>query len=197
MDPRNELLLQRFGAGLVILEVGCGDGRHTKELATFAREVYAIDGRIENLQLAQEAVCSAEHVLFQLGDVTEHEFPKVDVVHHIGVLYHLPDPVEQLHKASDAAARALLLDTHYTQHACMGGSHGPHGPYISRGREWGYTPRTETPSKPREGLTTLSRWLLLSDITRILGERWRRVEIIDDRIERNGPRVTILATEKH
>lgn len=81
-----------------VLEFGCFEGIHTIALAQRAAKVYAIDSRIENVVKTivranllgfspTVSVCDLE----QEKDV--ERLPVIDVLHHVGVLYHLKDPV--------------------------------------------------------------------------------------------------------
>lgn len=159
-----KVLKDRVGLlGRTVLEIGCGDGRHTLELlrATVA-EVYALDGRLGNLHQARRKVKGFDgNVLFQLGDAERVPFPRADVIFHVGVLYHLTDPIDQLYKVSEAGKLALLLDTH---------TGGAHHLYSSHGKAWPCQEHVERPSEPREGLRALSRRLPLATIVRGAGD---------------------------
>lgn len=181
-----DLLKERVGlAGRSVLEVGCGDGRHTAELCRAAESVLAVDGRQEHLDTTATRVRGCGIVDLILGDVEDVLLPRADVVFHVGVLYHLADPVDQLVRVSKAGRVALLLDTHYSLIT--------NNDYLSReGHRWFCKDHHENPALPREGLRRHSRRLLLTTILTILGDHWEEVSLADDRVERNGPRATIL-----
>jgi 2-polyprenyl-3-methyl-5-hydroxy-6-metoxy-1,4-benzoquinol methylase len=90
-----------------VLEVGCFEGVHTIALAQRAAQVHAIDSRVENVvKTLVRTNLFGHHPVVWLCDLKKAEhlarLPKVDVMHHVGVLYHLKDPVQQLHCNSKA-----------------------------------------------------------------------------------------------
>ena len=103
-DPRIVELHRRVDlSNRHVLEVGCFEGIHTVALCGVAGKVTAVDGRIENV--AKTLVrcgllgCAADCFCWDV----ETDFPEVmprnwDVLHHIGVLYHLADPVGHLQR---------------------------------------------------------------------------------------------------
>ncbi|GMA30799.1 class I SAM-dependent methyltransferase [Litorihabitans aurantiacus] len=95
-------LLDDLGPGLDLLDVGCGPGTITVDLAQIVApgRVVGIDTSVEVLMKASELAVArdVETVSFEQADV--HELPygdaSFDVVHAHQVLQHLPDPVSAL-----------------------------------------------------------------------------------------------------
>ena len=95
-------LMPSLRPGLSLLDVGCGPGTITADLA----EIVA-DGRVVGIDAAAEVLAEAEreararglaNVSFRTGDVYRMDFPDAsfDVVHAHQVLQHLTDPVAAL-----------------------------------------------------------------------------------------------------
>lgn len=82
-----------FFAGKVVLEGGCGKGRHTQLAAAWgARDVIGIDlsAAVESAFAATRALPNA-HVV--QADIYHLPFPRIfDYAFSVGVLHHLPDP---------------------------------------------------------------------------------------------------------
>jgi SAM-dependent methyltransferase len=93
-------LLPHLTAGARLLDVGCGPGTITVDLAARAGEVVAIDAAEDILgQARAEAEQRGQaNVTFQPGDVYHLDFPdgSFDVVHAHQVLQHLSDPAAAL-----------------------------------------------------------------------------------------------------
>jgi ubiquinone/menaquinone biosynthesis C-methylase UbiE len=89
-------LLGRLDAGMSMLDVGCGPGTITADLAGRVRQVTAIDTSADVLDLA--AGRAPGNVTFAVGDVHALGFPDgtFDVVHAHQVLQHVADPVRAL-----------------------------------------------------------------------------------------------------
>lgn len=102
LDNSAAYLVPRLSAGARVLDVGCGPGTITADLA--AR---VAPGRVTALDASRHALAEAEatvanrglsNVDFVLGDVQELDFPDgvFDVVHAHQVLQHVADPVRAL-----------------------------------------------------------------------------------------------------
>ncbi len=95
-------LLNRLRPGLDLLDVGCGPGTITVDLARLVApgRVLAIDSAADVVQEAQAVVAGAgvENVEVRVGDVYALDLPdaSVDVVHAHQVLQHLARPVDAL-----------------------------------------------------------------------------------------------------
>lgn len=177
-----------------VLEVGCFEGVHTIGLCDRAREVTAIDSRMENVVKAILRCylygCSAD--IRRCNVEVEDELqalPEVDVVHHVGVLYHLVDPVAHLARLSRKIRSAILLDTHVaapeqaTEVLESGGQQYP----CSRHKEGGV-------KEVFSGMFDHANWLTVDTLTLLLRRLgFKQVDVLEHRSERNGPRVAILA----
>jgi SAM-dependent methyltransferase len=96
-------LLPLLGPGMRLLDVGCGPGTITMDLA----ELVGPDGRVTALERTDEALELAraeagergvENVDFVVGNVVDLDLPDAsfDVVHAHQVLQHVDDPVQGL-----------------------------------------------------------------------------------------------------
>jgi tRNA (mo5U34)-methyltransferase len=197
-DRRVLLVHERFNlADKRVLEVGCFEGIHTVALCRYSRNVTAIDARVENVVKTivrcaffgcQPTVmtCKVEERPLDLSLL------QADVVYHVGVLYHLWDPVRHLRDLAELARVGVLLDTHYADERRTDGSYDVDGEIYRyyRFREGG---REDCFS----GVYAYSRWLTLEAIVRILRQRgFDPVEVVERRIERNGPRALLVASRK-
>lgn len=194
-DPRIVEMNRLFDlARYSVLEVGCFEGIHTIALAQFTKQVHAVDSRIENVVKTlvranmfgfspQVTVCDLE----QASDIAR--LPKVDLVHHVGVLYHLKDPVTHLFDLAKFTQTGILLDTHYatpemaTQNYTVGNKTYRYYSYGEKGRNEVFS-----------GMYDHAKWLLLEDIKDILSViGFADIRIFKDVAQRNGPRVTLYA----
>jgi 2-polyprenyl-3-methyl-5-hydroxy-6-metoxy-1,4-benzoquinol methylase len=194
-DPRIAQMNDRFGLeGKAVLEVGCFEGVHTVGLALLGAHVVAVDSRIENVvkssvraqffgQPATIFKCDLEQAADWLL------LPQVDLLHHVGVLYHLKDPVTHLLKLGALVRDGIMLDTHFSAPEDARDSYVVDGrsvPYM-RFREGG---RADAFS----GMYDHAKWLTLDTIRELLGEAgFGSVEIVEERPERNGSRVLLFA----
>lgn len=188
---------ERFGlAGKRVLEVGCFEGVHTIALCRAAASVTAVDAHLANVVKTvvrcnlyghRPAVYRSDVERWADGDGLEF-----DVVFHVGVLYHLRDPVAHIARLGKVCRAGLLLDTmvareeEATRMMAVGG------------RELRYRPLAEPLGDYQvlAGMYPESRWLLLADLVTLLGEAgFGPVEVVDERDERNGRRVTLAATK--
>ena len=196
-DPRIQLLNQLIRLeGRSVLEIGCFEGIHTIALARYAKDIHAIDSRIENVvkTLVRANLFGAKPTvsLCDIEDADQFErLPVVDVVHHVGVFYHLRDPVSHLRKLASKATDGILLDTHYATPAMAITSYqaGGHSFACHKYAEGG---RNEVFS----GMYDHAKWLLLDDIKALLMEAgFTDIKIAADEPQRNGPRVTLYAAK--
>jgi SAM-dependent methyltransferase len=130
--------------GLDVLDVGCGPGTITVDLAARVAPgtVVGIDNEAQIVDVARESAGSAANVAFRVADVYALDLPDAsfDVVHAHQVLQHLTDPV--------AALREM-------RRVCK-----PDG--VVAARDSDYAAMTWYPEVP-----TLDRWLALyHDVTR-------------------------------
>jgi 2-polyprenyl-3-methyl-5-hydroxy-6-metoxy-1,4-benzoquinol methylase len=193
-DPRIELFHERFDlTSQHVLEIGCFEGVHTIALCQRAARVTAVDARIENV--AKTVVRCALYdarprvVVFDVEGTGQDEFIRADLCHHVGVLYHLADPVSHLRRLGDWISRGIMLDTHYalpeeaTHEYELEGTRFRFRRYTERGRRDVFS-----------GTHSHSKWLVLDDIVGLLGQAgFDTIDIVERREERNGPRVLLFA----
>ncbi len=194
-DPRIVLVNERFDlSDKHVLEFGCFEGIHTIGLAQFARRVTAVDGRIENVAktIVRAALYGHSPTVFKY-DVEQvpvsTELLGADVLHHVGVLYHLQDPVRHLLQLGRYIRMGVMLDTHYAM------DEEAHQCYEVDGRTFHYKPYRELGHHDVfSGLYGHSKWLRLDTIVGLLRETgFGEVEVAETRHERNGPRVLLFA----
>lgn len=193
-DPRVNAVREKLGEGLRVLEVGACEGQHTVLLAPFCREVVALEVRPRNVVGALirqliHGVRNVENLVMDAREVGPH-LGRFDLIFHVGVLYHLPDPVEHLFRLK-GLGDALLLDTHYAtedlsfpEDTLRRGA----GAYRTRlYREQGW-------SDAFSGVEEASRWLYRDDLLSLVREiGFPRIEVLREKREPNGPRIGILA----
>jgi hypothetical protein len=180
-----------------VLEFGCFEGIHTVGLSQFARQVTAVDGRIENVTktIVRTAFYGYRPTVFQ-HDVEEAsariELLQADILHHVGVLYHLRDPVRHLLDLGGYIRLGVMLDTHYALPEEASES------YLVNGRKYSYKRYQERgPTDVFSGLHAHSKWLPVDVISDLLKESgFGRVEVVETRLERNGPRVLLFASRQ-
>jgi 2-polyprenyl-3-methyl-5-hydroxy-6-metoxy-1,4-benzoquinol methylase len=195
-DRRIALMNEHFSlADKRVLEIGCFEGIHTVALAQYSKSVTAIDSRIENVvkTIVRCSLFGCHPDVFKL-DVEQNlsnygELLDTDVVHHVGVLYHLEDPVKHIRELSKYMHCGIMLDTHYALDEEAKDS------YESAGRQYFYKKYREKGYKDVfSGMYDHSKWLRLDDIVSLLSELgFGNVDIVEKRSERNGPRVLLIA----
>ena len=194
-DRRIVIMNERFHLGdKHVLEVGCFEGIHTVGLSMFAQKVTAIDSRIENVvkTIVRCAMFGFSPVVFK-HDVEEQssntKMPDVDLVHHVGVLYHLRDPVGHLIELSRCSRSGIMLDTHYCR------EEEARDEYEVGGRCYRYKKYRESGYQDVfSGMYDHAKWLRLDDIRMVLRESgFGIIDVLETRQERNGPRVLLFA----
>ena len=194
-DRRISLLDQEFALrGKHVLEVGCFEGVHTIGLAQAGARVTAVDARMENVVKALLRC----HFYGVTPDIRRCDveieselqaLPEVDLLHHVGVLYHLVDPVQHLKALAPKVRVGLMLDTHVAtpesakdvlktgsqQFRCQRYAEGGVGEVFS-------------------GMYDHAAWLVLEDLLALLAELgFKHTRVQEQRAERNGPRVLVFA----
>jgi SAM-dependent methyltransferase len=183
------------GSWCRVLELGCGDGEITRELLCNGHvcDVTAVDARQWHLdQVAKipetihgpekhpewkrpnSAFASTLTLLKVDAEALKFELDRweeFDLIVHVGLLYHLSDPQSHLRLLPRIAPR-LLLDTHYSV------------------RKEVHSERTD---QLRAGLRPQSQWLTKEVILYTLNQGYDHIDLINDRLERNGLRLTIAA----
>ena len=87
---RVKMLSGHLGPGMRVLELGCGTGYFTRELARSGADIVAIDVSPELLEIAR-ANCSAPNVRYEVQNAYESSYPDAmfDSVVGSSVLHHL------------------------------------------------------------------------------------------------------------
>jgi SAM-dependent methyltransferase len=194
-DRRALLLEERFKlADKHVLEIGCFEGIHTVGLMRFAAEVTAVDGRIENVaKTILRTALYGYHPRVFVHDVDRvpptYDNLHADVLHHVGVLYHLRDPVRHLLEIGRYIRLGVMLDSHYAL------DEEAQRVYEVNGQEYRYKLFQEQGrADVFSGLGASSKWLPLGVITDLLQRSgFADVEVLETRRERNGPRVLLVA----
>ena len=193
-DRRIGLMNERFDlSDKHVLEVGCFEGIHTIGLANYARKVTGVDSRVENVvkTMVRCAFFGLHPTVFKC-DVEarplDYGLLAADVVHHVGVLYHLQDPVSHLLDLKNFARVGVMLDTHYAEEGEVTGV------YERELRQFRYKRYPEDRTDHFSGMYDHAKWLLLEDIVAVLKEAgFNQVEIVERRAEPNGSRALIFA----
>ena len=178
--------------GKSILEVGCFEGIHTLGLRLYSEDVTAIDIRPSNVvkTLTRLSVYGSNAKVF-IADVEKlsADFGRFDLVFHCGVLYHLMSPVEHLFAVAKMC-RYLFLDTHIARDE----------PQLMEQNFAGHTYRGAYHDEagwmdPFSGKDPKSFWMLKDDLYQALRHAgFSSISVIEEREERNGPRLAILAS---
>lgn len=177
-----------------VLEIGCFEGVHTIGLSRYARKVTAVDARIDNV-VKTIVRCSffGYHPTVFKCNVEERplnfESLRADVAYHVGLLYHLKDPVQHLLELGMFIQRGLLLDTHYAL------DEEARETYEMKGKRYCFKRYREAGSaEVFSGVYDHSRWLKLEDIVEaVRAAGFGKVDILETRNERNGPRALLIA----
>ena len=193
-DHRILLMNERFNlSDKHVLEFGCFEGIHTIGLSMYAKKVTAIDARIENVvkTMVRCAFFGFRPTIFRCN--VEEAMPDAvlvdaDVACHIGVLYHLKDPVRHLLELSSCIRDGVLLDTHYAT------EEEAQKAYEVNGKVYRYKEYRERNSSVFAGVYDHAKWLRLPDIVQLLSNSdFKSVEVVETRKERNGDRALLLA----
>jgi SAM-dependent methyltransferase len=193
-DPRIVQMNKAFGLkDRSVLEIGCFEGVHTIALAQFGAEVTAVDSRIENVvkTVVRCNLFGYKPTSF-VSDIEKAEdmarLPRVDFVHHVGVLYHLKDPVIHLKRLAALTGGGFLLDTHYATPEMVNNK------YEVDGHDYRYFHyREKGRDEVFSGMYDHAKWLLLDDLKGLLAELgFGSFQILKDEQQRNGPRITAL-----
>ena len=188
---------ERFGlSGRHVLEVGCFEGVHTIALCQRAARVTAVDARVDNVvKTVVRCAFHGCHPQVMTCDIEAPEAPRelaalgADFVHHVGVLYHLRDPVRHVRALATIAGTGVMLDTHVappgtaTEEIVVDGETFRYMRYAEHGR-----------AEVFSGMYDHAKWLPLDTLVGLLRESgFSEVDVVEERAERNGPRVLVLA----
>lgn len=191
-DPRIVELNLRYPLhDLSILEVGCFEGNHTVGLSMFSNRVTAIDSRIEHVvkTIVRTAMYGYRPNVFRLD--LEQPFPDgltFDLLHHVGVLYHLSNPIKHLNEILPHCT-ILMLDTHIAT------KEDRLQTFSYEGIDYQYKSYKEAGRfSPFAGMQDHAKWLLEKDLLNILENNgFSHIEIVERRNERNGKRILLHA----
>jgi len=177
-----------------VLEIGCFEGIHTAALTRLAHRVMAADSRIENVikTIVRCAILGERPVVFpwNVEDGLLHGVNiSCDVLHHVGVLYHLVDPIRHLREVLPHVRQVVMLDTHVASTEAKLDS------FVSGSERFRYQRYKEGGrEEPFAGMADHAKWLVEEDLVRLLREiGFVMVDVAERRAERNGPRVLIYA----
>lgn len=196
-DPRIIELHHRFDlTDKHILELGCFEGNHTIALSQYARSVSAIDARIESVvkTITRTAMFGYRPEVFSLNlEETIQNTSQIscDVLHHVGVLYHLSNPMEHLNTFLPHC-EYLMLDTHVA--ACDDELETDICDEVTyRFKYYKEAGR----AAPFAGMANHAKWLPEEDLINILRSHgFTYIDVAQRRQERNGPRILIYASKK-
>ena len=197
LDKRQVAFDQEFPlSGRHVVEIGCFEGVQTLGLLLLGARVTAVDGRVENvLKTLARVWAYGRSCDVRLWDVETP--PRADmpdswaVLHHVGVLYHLAQPVEHLDMVLPRTSGAVLMDTHVADDETIA-NHS----YEVDGRTYRYRRKPEPYAavSPFAGIKDHAKYLLLEDLTDIFRRHgFGDVRLVNDRAERNGRRVLVWA----
>jgi len=92
----------------VVLDIGCGNGALTFDIAKKAKYVYGIDKDEKNISYARKRY-NADNITYIVGDATEYEFNrKFDVIILSNVLEHIKNRIDFLSKIKNLANKFLI-----------------------------------------------------------------------------------------
>lgn len=178
-----------------VVEFGCFEGVHTIGLCQFAKKVVAVDVRTENIvkSMIRCGFYGVTPFIFKHDLDTELLDPRLftcDVVFHVGVLYHLKDPVRHLQELNPLIRCGILLDTHYALDEQATET------YKVDGKSYRYKHYREGGKKDAfAGMSDHAKWLVLEELKTLLTDLGFALKVVEPRAERNGPRVLILAVK--
>lgn len=181
-------------AGRSVLEVGCFEGIHTLGLMRYGANVTAIDVRPVNVikTLTRVSLHGASVKAFvQDASALNGAVGTFDLIFHFGVLYHMMDPVEHLAALGEISDR-LFLDTHIAADKVV------RGEYRVDGDDYDFDWRGESGWKdPFSGTAPKSRQLTMESLHKALEKAgFAHRQVLQERAERNGPRVLVFASKQ-
>jgi tRNA (mo5U34)-methyltransferase len=107
--------------GLRALDIGARDGYFTFELERRGATVVALDYARDTetgFRVAADLLRStAEFVHGNVYELAPERFGHFDIVLFLGVIYHLPDPLEALHRVRSVSRGHLCLESHVIDRA--------------------------------------------------------------------------------
>jgi hypothetical protein len=193
-DPRTAVMDELFDLhDKHVMEFGCFEGIHTVGLCQLAREVTAVDGHLENVVKTIVRTAFYGHrpntFLFDVERLEDLGF-EVDVVHSLGVFYHLREPVRHLMQLGKLARVGVFIDTVVADPAKATES------MVVDGSTYHYERYEEPQGRKavRAGLYDHSKFMLVDDIVRVLGAAgFEQVIPFEPVWEREHLKATIVA----
>lgn len=92
----------------VVLDIGCGNGALSYDLAKKVKKVVAIDLSESNIKIAKEKYFSL-NIEYKIGDATKFDFKeKFDIIILSNVLEHIENRIEFLTKIKNLAPKILI-----------------------------------------------------------------------------------------
>jgi 2-polyprenyl-3-methyl-5-hydroxy-6-metoxy-1,4-benzoquinol methylase len=114
IHPKHRLMnyhaffIDNISADDALLDIGCGNGFLTYDVAAKARSVTAIDTKKENIELARRDF-NRNNIKYICGDATQFDFgEKFDAVILSNILEHIENRHAFLLKVKDLASRFLI-----------------------------------------------------------------------------------------
>lgn len=98
-------------SGKSIIDVGCGTGRLTEFLVSQGANVFAIDGREDNIQQLRIFYPNVKADVVDLETDEMLKYGPFDIVFCYGVLYHLSDPLHFIKNAEKLCKYMILIET--------------------------------------------------------------------------------------
>ena len=109
--------------GLRVLDLGTRDGYFAFEMERRGADVTAIDylpDTTTGFRVCADLLGSqVKFVHANIYDIGPDEFGTFDIVLFLGLIYHLPDPLEALHRVRSVSRGRLCLESHVIDNALM------------------------------------------------------------------------------
>ncbi len=178
-----------------VLEIGCFEGIHTIGLCKYSKQVYAIDSRIENVvKTLVRANMFGFHPTVTVHDadagIKPPHLEQYQIIHHVGVLYHLVDPVRHMLSLKSDSLQGILLDTHYATEEMATREYMANNGKVYKYYHFKEGGRDEVFS----GMYDHAKWLTKNSLLDLLGALGLPdIRIEADSQQRNGPRLTVYA----
>jgi tRNA (mo5U34)-methyltransferase len=195
LDFRIAEIDARLGlSGKTVLELGSHEGYFTVQLAKRCKHVTAVEIRPSKVvcALVRNFVHDLHNVKLCLTDVRDvgADFGRFDIVVHLGVLYHLSNPVEHLYKIRDLSDN-LLLCTQYCdettafQRSDIRFGNRSYRAHVYREHGW---------KDSWSGVESTSLWLYRDDVLALVRDvGYESCEVLKDWTASGHPRLTVLA----
>ena len=174
------------------IELGCGEGAHTVNLAPLLKHLTCVEVRPANIVplLTRLFVYDFKNVDVWMKDVSiaEPSWGKFDVMFHMGLLYHFINPVAHLHSLKGIAPR-ILMRTHYGRDSLT----FPRTEIVHEGKRYpAYVYREHGWKDPWSGVEPVSHWLSTEVLVGLLQEiGYQKVEVVADTTYSNLPLITL------